>query len=340
MFNSLQLGRAVAALLVVMHHATLGSEYFYDEAFGGFWGFGNIGVDFFFVLSGFIIYWAHKNDEGGSYNARIYAKKRFYRLYPAFIPVSIAMLALYSVIPSLSESGRDISILSSLFLIPSAYGSPALSVSWTLMHEFLFYLVFSVSFISKRLFWLAIALWSAVILIAPLLTIEGGYFKFLFSMHNIQFTLGVVAALSWHRLIGVSGARWHFPVMSAATLMLLLAAGFDVAGDGYSKLITGLFFALVILILVTMENSGLFVSIFNSKLFLFLGASSYSIYLIHNPLLSVMNRLGGRLYKEFLVPPELIFSGAVVISVIAGAIYYKVWEKPVLIFSKKRLIRN
>ena len=173
MFNSLQLGRAVAALLVVMHHATLGSEYFYREAFGGFWGFGNIGVDFFFVLSGFIIYWAHKNDEGGSGNARIYAKKRFYRLYPAFIPVSITMLALYSVIPSLSESGRDISILSSLFLIPSAYGSPALSVSWTLMHEFLFYLVFLLSFISKRWFWVAITLWSAVILAAPLLAIEG-----------------------------------------------------------------------------------------------------------------------------------------------------------------------
>tara|TARA_R100001460_G_scaffold91283_1_gene133035 strand:+ start:417 stop:704 length:288 start_codon:yes stop_codon:yes gene_type:complete len=60
MFNSLQIGRAVAALLVVLHHATLGSRKFYGEAFGGFWGFGNIGVDFFFVLSGFIIYWAHK----------------------------------------------------------------------------------------------------------------------------------------------------------------------------------------------------------------------------------------------------------------------------------------
>jgi len=80
MFNSLQIGRAVAALLVVLHHATLGSRQFYDEAFGGFWGFGNIGVDFFFVLSGFIIYWAHKNDVGGRAQATLYGKKRFFRL--------------------------------------------------------------------------------------------------------------------------------------------------------------------------------------------------------------------------------------------------------------------
>lgn len=338
MFNSLQLGRAVAALLVVMHHATLGSEYFYGEAFGGFWGFGNIGVDFFFVLSGFIIYWAHKKDEGGADNARVYAKKRFYRLYPAFIPISLAMLALYTLIPSLSESGRDISILSSLFLIPSAYGSPALSVSWTLMHEFLFYLVFLVFFISKKLFWVAIMLWSAVILVAPLLTIEEFYFKFLFNMHNIQFTLGVVAALFYHRLMAVGEATWRSPVIGSLTLMLLLIASFDIAGHGYSKLITGLFFALAILLLIALEKGGLLGALFNSRFLLFLGASSYSIYLIHGPVISVMNRLGASLNRESVITPELIFVGVAIASVTAGVVYYKIWEKPVLKFSKKSLI--
>lgn len=126
MFKSLQIGRAVAALLVVLHHATLGSLAFYGEAFDGFWGFGNIGVDFFFVLSGFIIYWAHKNDEAGRKSASRYWKKRFFRLYPAFIPISIAMLVLYTIFPNLSQGGREISLLSSLFLIPSAYGGGGL----------------------------------------------------------------------------------------------------------------------------------------------------------------------------------------------------------------------
>ena len=146
MFNSLQVGRAVAALLVVLHHATLDSSYFYGVAFSNFWGFGNIGVDFFFVLSGFIIYWAHKEDKPGFVTGGAYLYKRFVRIWPPFILVSIVILLAYNLFPSLSQSDRDISILSSLILVPQEGASPALSVSWTLMHEMLFYFLFLISY--------------------------------------------------------------------------------------------------------------------------------------------------------------------------------------------------
>ena len=49
MINSIQVGRGLAALAVVLHHATLGSKDFHGEiAFNGFFAAGKLGVDFFF----------------------------------------------------------------------------------------------------------------------------------------------------------------------------------------------------------------------------------------------------------------------------------------------------
>ncbi|OJH06712.1 MAG: hypothetical protein AOY29_05950 [Alcanivorax borkumensis] len=336
MFNSLQIGRAVAALLVVLHHATLGSRKFYGEAFGGFWGFGNIGVDFFFVLSGFIIYWAHKNDVGGRAQATLYSKKRFFRLYPAFIPISIAMLALYMILPNLSQGGREISLASSLFLIPTMYGSPALSVSWTLMHEFLFYVVFSLFFISRKAFWIVLAVWSGLILVAPLSGVDGFYAKFILNMHNLQFSVGVLCALYYHQKTdkGRSEIKPGFFILGSLVMAMLIATLGDVVGV-YAKLLNGLLFGMVILSLISMEISGVLSSVFRSKILLFLGAASYSIYLIHNPFLSFLNRVGAPLANVYQVNVELIFIGAVIASILAGAIYYKLWEKPVLALSRK-----
>lgn len=335
MFNSLQIGRAVAALLVVLHHATLGSRHFYGEAFSGFWGFGNIGVDFFFVLSGFIIYWAHKNDGGGRVQATLYGKKRFFRLYPAFIPISIAMLALYTILPNLSQGGREISLVSSLFLIPSAYGNPALSVSWTLMHEFLFYVVFSIFFISRKAFWVALAVWSGLILVAPLSGVEGFYAKFILNMHNLQFSVGVLCALYYHKADkGRSEIKPGFFILGSLVMAMLIVTLGYVVGE-YAKILNGLLFGMVILSLISLEMCGVLSAVFRSKILLFLGGASYSIYLIHDPFLSVLNRLGALLANDYQVSAEFIFIGAVITSILAGALYYKLWEKPILALSRK-----
>jgi exopolysaccharide production protein ExoZ len=56
--NSLQIFRGIAALMVVVHH-TVGSLKYYhnikNSFLDGIGMFGKFGVDFFFILSGFII---------------------------------------------------------------------------------------------------------------------------------------------------------------------------------------------------------------------------------------------------------------------------------------------
>ena len=61
----IQAGRGFAALLVVFYHATKMislPQYAGHEPLHGFFQFGHAGVDFFFVLSGFIIMYVHYDD--------------------------------------------------------------------------------------------------------------------------------------------------------------------------------------------------------------------------------------------------------------------------------------
>ena len=68
-------------------------------------------------------------------------------------------------------------------------------------------------------------------------------------------------------------------------------------------------------------------------LLLNIGNASYSIYLIHNPLLSMTQRLAGRMGLTWSA--AMVFG--VVLSVLAGWIYYLIVERPALRFFQKRL---
>src|SRR5689334_16306076 len=78
---TLEVGRGVAALLVALFHCTgMYQKYFgttvFDYAFHG----GHSGVEYFFVLSGFIIYYMHANDIGQPERFGNFAVKRAIRI--------------------------------------------------------------------------------------------------------------------------------------------------------------------------------------------------------------------------------------------------------------------
>jgi exopolysaccharide production protein ExoZ len=62
--KSIELSRGIAALIVVLFHTTgiMGlDKYYAQKPVFDFWSFGHAGVDFFFVLSGFIIHYTQYN---------------------------------------------------------------------------------------------------------------------------------------------------------------------------------------------------------------------------------------------------------------------------------------
>src|SRR5512133_4113793 len=98
---NLQLFRGVAALLVVLYHASIYSQEQFGRTFlAGLFLFGHTGVDFFFVLSGFIICYIHFSDIGNPTRLRDFALKRLTRVFPIYWIVTAIKLAVIFAIPA------------------------------------------------------------------------------------------------------------------------------------------------------------------------------------------------------------------------------------------------
>ena len=105
---------------------------------------GNIGVDLFFVLSGYLIYGMliKKHRPFKSYLMR-----RIQRIYPTFTVVFVIYLVLSGVFHSESKIPYDweqggIFILQNYLLMPGLFDVPAIiTVAWSLSYEFFYYLL-------------------------------------------------------------------------------------------------------------------------------------------------------------------------------------------------------
>lgn len=133
--ESVQLMRGVAASLVVALHCVADNKAI--PAFGPAQYIGAIGVDLFFVISGFVMAHSMGRASPGQFLARRAA--RILPNYYVFLIPEILLLLLVG--ESLSAEGW----LNSLFLLPVASGAtyhlPYLAAGWTLGFEFAFYLV-------------------------------------------------------------------------------------------------------------------------------------------------------------------------------------------------------
>ena len=197
----LQVFRGIAAMMVVLHH-TIGSIRYYhkiDYSVLNYVGYlGKFGVDFFFVLSGFIITYSafNKYDKPKAFSH--YITNRLLRIYVPYLPIGFFMLIVYTLLPGFSNGNRDISTLTSLTLIPD--GNPALSVAWTLSYELCFYLLFSISFFSKKVWNCFVLCWFLSIIICsylPFISLqipENPFLKILLSPYNIDFIIGFILA--------------------------------------------------------------------------------------------------------------------------------------------------
>src|SRR5579864_9480491 len=94
--QSVRAFRGAAALLVLFFHASSVSTFFLHSDFWSWlFFFGYSGVDFFFVLSGFIIFLTHRADIGRSERLNAYLTKRFIRIYPVYWTVALVLVPVY-----------------------------------------------------------------------------------------------------------------------------------------------------------------------------------------------------------------------------------------------------
>ncbi len=322
----LQAARGVAALLVVLFHgerALALPQYLGQSAWSGVTGFGHAGVDFFFVLSGFIIFHVHGADLGQPAALRRYAVRRAARIYPPYWAVAFAVLAVAAAAHGVDALPGPGALLLALLLAPGS--QPPLGVAWTLLHEAEFYLVFGLAIWDRRLGLLAALAWAAlgVVPLPPGWELLGAWGA---GPYDALFPLGIAAASVARRV----PARLSGTLLVAGAALFLLAGLAENAGllppDGWpGRVAYGLPAAAVIVGLVGMERAG---RLRVSPALALLGAASYAIYLVHGPVLGYAARAMAASGLLPWVPGALAMALAVGAAVAAGLLFHRWVERP------------
>jgi len=289
--------RGIAALGVVIGHSNWPNHIRYMGFQSSF-----LWVDFFFVLSGFVIAYNYQARLGSGFGVGNYMARRLARIYPAHFAMLILLLG-YELLKYATQGSVGIAaehaafennnletFFASLALVQAMglyEGSNWNGPSWSISTEVWTYLLFGMIFVwlrrSRR--WIAgctlavIALSYVVILINPnrdYLSVEAdfGFFRCL-----IGFGLGVLCFNAWLTRQGRSAGSG----VQAMQWLLMAAAFAAVALPLYRSPLTLaaplLFAALVYLLAI--YRRGALERVLLIRPIQFLGTISYSLYISH-----------------------------------------------------------
>ncbi|MGO4714824.1 acyltransferase family protein [Bradyrhizobium sp. 2TAF24] len=339
--RALQIGRGLAAVGVVLFHlnnSLWGVDKYFPHAFSPLLGFGNAGVQFFFVLSGFIIAHIHAADVGMPERVRRFAAKRLVRVYPTYWVVLAALLAALFAAPALGTVGeRDLGhIVASVLLLP-VQREPVLSVAWTLQHEVLFYLVFAVCILNARIGVTLFIGWQLACLVHTLAGGGDSALRVVLSANNLLFMFGIAAAYL-HR-------TWRCPapgLVAVAGALVFLGTGAHqvLAAQPWPAdaaiLAFGLSSAIAILGACSFERAH---GLRAPRVLDAIGDASYSIYLVHLPLLSVYAKALFATGLAMLLPQPVTLVVMLAALIGSGLLFSRIVEMPLiaLLSARRRL---
>ena len=243
---SIQILRGLAALFVVIFHVNaievrgiaeskwvLENGQIPEPAFvSGLWHNGFVGVDLFFVISGFIMVYVTRNLVAGRSSVFSFLFARISRIYPIWWFFASIMLAYFWVTigapgdpkrVAQADSTMPLYLLHSYLLVPQA-APPVLGVGWTLVHEMYFYFGFALLlFLPKSIRAWACLAWGALVAVGAGLGLSGPladtYISLIFHPMTLEFILGGIAAA-----LIASGRIWRPGLLLVVSCVWLAAA--------------------------------------------------------------------------------------------------------------------
>ena len=271
--------RGVAALMVIWYHVFEGFAFASNSAIETL-NHGYLAVDFFFILSGFVIGYAYDDRWGKSLTMKDFFKRRLIRLHPMVVLGAVLGAITFCIQGSVQWDGTHVaismvmlSLLCTIFFIPAMPGAgyevrgngemfPLNGPCWSLFFEYIGNILYAL-FIRR--------------LSLDGVNFLGGSLRMLF-----PFSLGMLLSRNF-KPVKVKGAFW------ICTLVLIALFSVPYLEGAEPVCMNGVYEAFCIVvafpILVWLGASGSTTDKRSTQICKFLGDISYPIYVIHYPLM-------------------------------------------------------
>lgn len=351
--------RGVAALLVVWYHIFEGFQFAGNKPVIDFINHGYLAVDFFFILSGFVVGYAYDNRWGKTLTLGGFFRRRLIRLQPMVIMGAVIGAASFLISGMERWDGTHATLwLTFLAFVCGCLMLPALprmprevrgngemfplnGPCWSLFFEYVGNIVYALFIrrLSTRLLavlsfalccaltWFAVTDQSGYGSIGVGWTVDrtnilGGMLRML-----CPFTMGVLMSRLFKPLRQARGAFWT----SAALLLIIFHVPY-IHSDGALSL-NGIFEAACIIavfpLVVWYAASGKTTDIASKRICRFLGDISYPLYIVHYPLMYAfyMWLIKTRQYTLHETWPAAL--AAVTASIILAWLCLKLYDMPV-----------
>jgi peptidoglycan/LPS O-acetylase OafA/YrhL len=345
--------RGCAALFVVLHHMWLSSWPFFPNDHGpwflGWLLYGHLGVAVFIVVSGYSLTLAPVRSGGAlKGGARRFLRRRAWRILPAYwAALTLSALAFALILqPEVGDGTVARSFLIHATLLQDVFGNtPVNGTFWSVAVEWQIYFVFPLILL---LAWrwsmvAAVAVTTATVLVAHELAVHGGSAAAKIGHLSPQFlalfAFGVLASWKANGPWAATAPRWARPAVWGVTVAAFagVVALAQVKGSPWMTqnwFSVDLLFGVAVaggLYLAANTTSPLRDRTLGSRPLLVLGSFSYSLYLVHAPIVEGMQR--------WVIGPIADTRGANFVLLLAIALpvvlalayfFFLVFEKPFL----------
>lgn len=302
----------------------------------------NLGVSYFFVLSGFVMMLAYGNMQ--SVNFLGYMKNRIARIYPLhlftlFLTIAISIFVSINYLQYWEFNFNTFFV--HVFLIQSWFPEYSLSLnvpSWSVSTELLFYLCFPLLlnyFINKvkmnSVIWIFLSFWLFSQIGMNWFYFSdyyGGYDSldryFLFYnplLHLNSFCIGLMFGLIFINKKQYFNKNYDLAVIVTFAISAVLVYIFRdfMVHNGFFSIPFG------ILIYLIAANNGKLTKLFRNRWLIHLGEISFALYLLQNPVFIALRKV----FEIFnLEAPYFLFFLGCIILLIASHFTYLYVEKP------------
>ena len=368
--------RGAAALMVVWYHVFEGFAFAQGTGIDTF-NHGHLGVDFFFMLSGFVISYAYDDRWQAPAGKRLtlgnFFKRRLIRLHPMLIIGALIGMTTFLIQGGVRWDGAEtpiqwvmVALLMGMLLLP-AYPGAGYDVrgngemyslngpSWSLFFEYLgniMYALFICRLPNKALAclvaisgalwaWFAIGNVSGYDMLGVGWTLDGYNFLGGLLRMTFPFTLGMLIARNF-KPVRVPGIFW----ISIAVLFALFSVPYIPANlcsctEDISLNSTYELACIVLVfpLIVWLAASGNMAGKVSHKVCKFLGDLSYPLYIVHYPVMYLFYSwlIENKLYTLGETWPVVILVFAVNITLAYTCL--KVWDEPVRRWLTKRFTK-